>query len=191
MKRHFLVLVLVASLTLVGAIAPIAGAQETTTSSPTATPTPTGEQTTIQLSPTTRLAGWNYANGTFSLTIVSKTPTRLTLTDAGALSDELTRSGGASSATIPQRTVNVNTGETTVTFRAKKVDGESAVTIAALNGNGLVLLRTGAMGGGRPPVNYGTAQALVAAAAIASAAGTFWYVRRKRLEKEVEVKRVW
>jgi len=189
MRRHFLILVLVASLTLVGAIAPIAGAQETTTSSPTATPT--GEQTTIQLSPTTRLAGWNYANGTFSLTIVSRTPTRLTLTDAGALSDELTRSGGASSATIPQRTVNVNSGETTVTFRAKKVDGESAVTLAALNGNGLVLIRTGAMGGDRPPVNYGTAQALVAAAAIASAAGTFWYVRRKRREKEVEVKRVW
>ena len=54
MKRHFLILVLVASLTLVGAIAPIAGAQETTTSSPTATPT--GEQTTIQLSPSTFFA---------------------------------------------------------------------------------------------------------------------------------------
>lgn len=185
MKRHFLILVLVASLTL---SAPVA-AQETTTPTPTATPT--GEQTTIQLSPTTRLSGWSYSNSTFSLTIVSKTPTRLTLTDAGALSDELTRSGGASSAKIPQRTVNVNRGETTVTIRAKKVDGESAITIAALSGDGLVLIRTGAMGGSRPPVDYGTAQALVGAAAVASALGTFWYVRRKREEKQVEVERVW
>lgn len=190
MTRHFLVIVLVASLTLGGAIAPVAGAQETETT-PTPTATPTGEQTTIQLSPTTRLAGWSYENSTFSLTIVSKTPTRLTLTDAGALSDELTRRGGASSAKIPQRTVNVENGETTVTFRAKKVDGESAVTIAALNGDGLVLVRTGAMGGDRPPVNYGTAQALVGAAAIASALGTFWYVKRKREEQQVEVRRVW
>jgi hypothetical protein len=47
------------------------------------------------------------------------------------------------------------------------------------------------MGGARPPVDYGTAQALVGAAAVASALGTFWYVRRKREEKQVEVERVW
>jgi hypothetical protein len=189
MKRIFFVLILVLASSAVAGVA--LAANDTTTSSPTATETPTGETTTVELSPTTRISEWRYVNGTFEIVIQSRIPTRMTLTDAGELSEILADGKGAASATVNQRSYNVGAGKTTIRFDAVTVDDNAAVTISAVNADGLAVIRTGAINGDRPPVDYETAQMWSAAAAIAAAGGTFVWVKKKREERQLEVEREW
>ena len=184
-SRFFIITVVVATLILpVGAVA---AQEETNSSTPTATPT--GEKTTVELSPTTRIVEWRHVNGTFEIVVESKTPTRVTLTDAGKLSRLLGEQGGAKTAKVNMRTYNVGAGKTTIRFDAETVDGESAVTVSALNSDGLAVIRTGAIGGGNPPIDWGTANALVGGAALISAAGTYRYVKKKRDEQTMTAER--
>jgi hypothetical protein len=115
----------------------------------------------------------------------------MTLTDAGELSEILADGEGAASATVNQRSYNVGAGKTTIRFDAVTVDDNAAVTISAVNADGLAVIRTGAINGDRPPVDYETAQMWSAAAAIAAAGGTFVWVKKKREERQLEVEREW
>lgn len=186
MKRIFFALILIVATTATAGVATAAN-----TSSPTPTATPTGQTTTVELSPTTRISEWQYQNGTFEIIVESTVPARVTLTDAGELSRILADGKGAATAKANQRSYTVTSGRTTLRFDAVRVDGNAAVTIATNNGDGLAVIRTGAINGDRPPVDYGTAQAWSAAAAIAAAGGTFMWVKKKREERQLEVEREW
>jgi hypothetical protein len=177
-------------MTLTAALAGVAVAQDGT-----ATPTPEGENETvateIQLSPTTSITGWTYdrGNATFHIDVRSKTPTRLTVVDAGAMFEALSARDGSSSAALSMRSYNIGRGEQTISFAASTVDGESAVTLTALGGQQMGLLRSGAMGNDRAPVAWATAQALAGGVAITTAGGTYLYIRRRRNEQDVQIRR--
>jgi outer membrane lipoprotein SlyB len=87
------------------------------------------------------------------------------------------------------RSYNIGRGEQTISFAASTVDGESAVTLTALGGQQMGLLRSGAMGDDRAPVAFGTAQAVAGGVAVTTGLATFLYVRRRRNEQDVRIRR--
>lgn len=193
MNTKLISAVVVVCLTLTVAAGAAVGQSNSTTTG-TATDASNGTTTvqeTIQLSPTTEIVQWRYAeNGTFSLTIQSATPNRISVIDAGALVAKLSEADGATSASATSRGFNIGTGTKTLTFRATKVDGEAAVSITAANGNRISILTSGAISAGRPPVAYGTAQAVAVGAAVSAAGGAFLFVRRRRQDDEKDAEQV-
>jgi hypothetical protein len=188
MNRIFrLTLTLLVVTSAIGTVAIPSVAQEATTSG-TATPEP--ERTTIQLSPTTQVDSWRFDNSTFYVSISSDIPTRVTLTDAGKLSATLSEGEGAASATVRQRTVNVAPGTQTVQFRATEHDGASAITLSAVNGDGLAVIRTDTMGGDRRPVEWQTTAALVLLAAAGAAYWTYREAKKRWEDEKKEVSRI-
>lgn len=163
-------------------------AQETVTSS--TTEEPTGETTTISLSPTTQITEWQYENGTFHVTVRAQIPTQVVITDAGRLSQILSESGGAASAKVNQRRLTLTPGTTTVEFRAAQVQGAGAITMASSNGEGLVVIRSDSISPTRDAIEWSSAGALIVASAIGAG---YWSYRRmkERLEKKkMEVDRI-
>ncbi|SEK90593.1 hypothetical protein [Haloferax larsenii] len=179
-----IILIAVASPALVGTVA----AENNTTM--TAAPTPEVTRT-IDLSPTTRITNWRFSNGTFYLTIQADLPTRIAITDAGELSRILTEGDGPAAGKARVRRMTLTPGETVVKFHAEDINGASAITVSSSNADGIVAIRSDAIETGKPPVDYGTVQTLLGGTAIASAGGTFYWVKRKRDEKEMEVEREW
>jgi hypothetical protein len=180
-------------MTLTAALAGVAVAQDGT-ATPTTTPTEGENETVtteIQLSPTTSVTGWTFdrGNSTFHVDIRSKTPTRVTVVDAGAMFEALSARDGSSSAALTMRSYSINPGRQTISFAASTVDGESAVTLTALGGQQMGLLRSGAMGDDRAPVAWATAQALAGGVAITTAGGTYLYIRKRRNDQDVQIRR--
>ncbi|WP_256545931.1 hypothetical protein [Halobellus inordinatus] len=164
-------------------------AAQETTASPT-TEEPTGETATVSLSPTTQITEWEYRNGTFFVTIDAKIPTQVVITDAGKLSKALAEGGGAASAKVRQRTLTVTPGETTIQFRAEKVEGAGAITLASSNGDGLAVLRSDAIGTQRDAIEWGSAGILIVAAATGAGYWSYRRMKKKLEEKRMEVERV-
>jgi hypothetical protein len=193
MNTKLISAVLIVCLTLTVAAGAAVGQSNSTTTGTATDPSneTTTVQTTIQLSPTTEIVRWTYAeNGTFAVTIKSATPTRISVIDAGSLVAQLSEADGATSATATSRSFNLGTGTRTVTFDATKVDGEAAVSLSATGGRGIAILTSGAISAGRPPVAYGTAQAAAGMAAVSAAGGAYLFVRRRRQEQQKDAERV-
>jgi hypothetical protein len=189
MNRIFrLTLTLLVVTTAIGAVAIPAVAQEATNSS-AATPEPE-RSTTIQLSPTTRIDAWQYENSTFHVTITSQIPTRVTITDAGALTDLFTEGQGAATGKVNDRTVTITPGTQTVEFRAEEIDGAAGITLKATNGQGIVGIRTDTMGGDRRPVEWQTTAGLVLAAAVGAAYWTYREAKKRWEDEKKEVSRI-
>lgn len=193
MLRFFLTLTVLVA-TLGGAVAAVEA--QPATSEPmnsSATQTPTGETSTIQISETMQIDEWRYseANATFYVTISSEAYTALTVTDAGKLSEALTEGDGAASTSIRQRTTRLDPDSTTtVVFRATEVDGAAAVTLTAANSDQLILLRSDDMGGDRRPVEWQTTAGLVLLAAAGAAYWTYREAKKRWEDEKKEVSRI-
>lgn len=170
------VIVLLALSAATGAVVAQESGNQTTTGTSTDT---VSEQTEIELSPTTKIVGWRYANATFEVDIQSSTPTRVTVIDAGALYGALTDGDASAAVSVRRRGYNINAGETTIRFSAKQVDGSSAITLAAVNGNRIGLLRSAGFGGGAAYVAQSTAGLLILAAVV----GASWVTYRRAKAK--------
>jgi hypothetical protein len=191
MLRFFLTLTVLVA-TLGGAV--VAVEAQPATPEPmnsSATETPTGETSTIQLSETMQIDEWRYENATFYVTISSEAYTALTITDAGKLSQALSEGEGSASTSIRQRTTRLDPDSTTtVVFRATEVDGAAAVTLTAANSDQLVLLRSDNMGGDRRPVEWQTTAGLVLLAAAGAAYWTYREAKKRWEDEKKEVSRI-
>jgi hypothetical protein len=188
MTRRFFALLAVIALGLTVVAAPAVAQTENNTNA-TAAETP-GRQASLQLSPTTTLEQWEFRNGTMILTIRAKVPTRATVTDAGALSVELSEGSGSAAGTVRMETYNIDRGTTTIRFAAREVDGAAAVTIATVQSDGLAYIRTDSIGSGRPAIKWGTAALLIISAAAVGAVATFRTVRRRLEREKMEIDRI-
>ena len=111
-----------------------------TSSSPTATPTPatTPTETAIaantkrmDLGPAVTVTDWEFTDGEFRMTVEADQARTVTITDSGAMMNEISKSGGGSTAvTIPKRTFAVTPGTETLVFDVEQFRGEYAVSIA-------------------------------------------------------------
>lgn len=182
--------VLVVGLLTLTVAAPMAAAQETTATPSPTTEEPTGDAATITLSPTTQISEWRYENGTFYVTMSAEIPTQVVITDAGKLSKALSEGSGAASATVRQRSLTLTPGETTIEFRAEKVDGAGAITLASSNGDGLAVIRSDAMGGDRDAIEWSSAGLLIVGAASGAGYWSYRRMKKKLQEKKMEVERV-
>jgi hypothetical protein len=189
MLRFFLTLILIVA-TLSGVIGAAAVPVEAQNATATGTPEPVEETTTIQLSPTTTIDRWEYENETFAVTISAVAPARVTLTDAGRLSEVLSGGDGAATARVNTRTVTITPGTQTVQFRAQEVDGAAAITLKANNANGLVAIRTDSIGGTRDPVEWQTTAALTLFAAIGAGYWTYRKAKSRWEDEQKEVSRI-
>jgi hypothetical protein len=191
MLRFFLTLTVVVA-TLGGAAVAVEAQPATPDPMNTsATQTPTGETSTIQLSETMQIDEWRYENATFYVTISSEAYTALTVTDAGKLSQALSEGDGAASTSIRQRTTRLDPDSTTtVVFRATEVDGAAAVTLTAGNSDQLILLRSDDMGGDRRPVEWQTTAGLVLLAAAGAAYWTYREAKKRWEDEKKEVSRI-
>jgi hypothetical protein len=174
------IIALLALSTATGAVVAQESGNQTTTGTSNET---VSAQTEIELSQTTKVVGWRYANSTFEVDIRSTVPTRVTVIDAGALYSALTDGDASAAVSVRRRGYNVGTGETTIRFSARQVEGSSAITLAAVNGNRIGVLRSSGFGGGATYIAQSTAAALILAGVVGS--GWFSYRRVKsRLEDE-------
>jgi len=191
MLRFFLTLTVLVA-TLGGAVAAVEAQPATPDPmNSSATQTPTGETSTIQLSETMQIDEWRYENATFYIRISSEAYTALTITDAGKLSQALSEGSGAASTSIRQRTTRLDPDSTsTVVFRATEVDGAAAVTLTAGNSDQLVLLRSDDMGGDRRPVEWQTTAGLVLLAAAGAAYWTYREAKKRWEDEKKEVSRI-
>jgi hypothetical protein len=191
MLRFFLTLTVVVA-TLGGAVVAVEGQPATPEPmNSSATQTPTGETSTIQISETMQIDEWRYENATFYVTISSEAFTALTITDAGKLSEALSDGDGAASTSIRQRTTRLDPDSTTtVVFRATEVDGAAAVTLTAANSDQLILLRSDDMGGDRRPVEWQTTAGLVLLAAAGAAYWTYREAKKRWEDEKKEVSRI-
>ena len=167
---------LLALSTATGAVVAQESSNQTTTGTSNET---VSAQTEIELSQTTKVVGWRYANSTFEVDIRSTVPTRVTVIDAGALYSALTDGDASAAVSVRRRGYNVGTGETTIRFSARQVDGSSAITLAAVNGNRIGVLRSSGFGGGAAFVKQSTAGLLILAAVI----GASWVTYRRAKAK--------
>ena len=187
MKRYFLVL-LVLSATVLGGVGTVA-AQSNESASDT-TPEQVGEQTELQLSPAVKIVEWRHVNGSFVVVVQSKIPTRITIDDAGAAAEALRSDRSSELVEGAYRSYNVAPGRTTLRFDARVVDGESAVSITSTNSNARAFLKTGAIGGGRDPIDWETVAALVLAAACGAGFWTYREMKRRWAEKNETIERI-
>jgi hypothetical protein len=188
MNRIFrLTLTLLVVTSAIGAVAIPAVAQDANSTATTPEPE---RSTTIQLSPTTRIDAWQYENSTFFVTITSKIPTRVTITDAAALNELFTEGQGAATGKVNDRTVTITPGTQTIEFRAQEVDDAAGITLKATNGQGIVGIRTDTMGSDRRPVEWQTTAALVLLAAAGAAYWTYREAKKRWEDEKKEVSRI-
>jgi hypothetical protein len=181
-RRFFALLALIAVVTV--PLAGVASAQNATD-----VPDP-ANSSAVELSKATTLADWRFTNGTMVLEVRSKVPTRLVVTDAGALSQALAEGSGSATGTVRMQGYNIGSGRTTIRFDATTIDGAAAVTISAAGGDGLAYVRTDAIGSGQPPVEWQTALMLVLGAGGTTAVLTYRRVKKKLEEKREEIRRI-
>lgn len=187
MKRHFLILTVLIAAAL-GAISP-AAAQENSTASTPADSDVQVSTSTIELHPTVTLERMELENGTLTLTIRSKVPARMTLTDSGQMVEALKNSdGGLHAVSVQQRTVNLDRGKNVVEFRPVEVSGVVAVSLT-VNGQ-TTFIHSGNLETIRPAIAWGTVQTLLGGTALVAGGGTFVYVRRKMNKRNEEVERI-
>lgn len=136
------------------------------------------EQVSVQLSKAVKITNWEYANGTWHITVKSKIPTRLKVSDTTTVVKSLAEGEGSRAVKIPSQGYTIQPGKTTIKFDGTAYDGASAVTIAGSGGT--VLLRTDAMSaGGYPSVAFQVA----AGAVLATFGGTAYITHRRVAEK--------
>lgn len=164
----------------------------TTTPAPTTSTASPANQThrvNVQLGRTLRITRWEYANDSFAVTLRARVPMQVKVTDSGAVLEALGEDGGARAIDVPTRGYFVERGRTTITFAPTTVDGQAAITVASPDG--AVLLRTGQIGTtGRPSVPWQRVQLLIGLTFLATAAGTYRYIRNKHESEEREVERI-
>ena len=181
-RFSFLLVLLAVGLTLT----PPVGAQELPTNE-TETPEPT-ETKTIEIDATTSVKDFRMANGsTMILSLESDVPTRITVTDSGAIAQAMIEGGDRAAISVPRRSMNLDRGETTVRMDVTRVDGMAAVTVST--NDGMVFLRIGKLQGFNPPVEWSTVQFLLVGVGIGSVSSTYWLVKRKREKEEKGVER--
>ncbi|SEK86832.1 hypothetical protein [Haloferax larsenii] len=158
----------------------------TTTAAPSTT---VGETVSYDLTQTARITRWEVdENGTFRVTIKAELPTIIQISDTAAVVKSMSEGSGARSVKIPSRRYSLTPGTTTIRFDGMVFDDASAITVGS-TGNAVLLRSDSMRTGGNPPVEWGTANALVGGAAIVSAAGTYRYVKRKREEQQMTAER--
>jgi len=117
MKLTRLLTLLVLLVSIAGAAAPAAAqannstaaTASTTATSSTATPPPTNATTEVVIGPLARVTSWSYADGTFRLTIESKAPTLLTISESPE-----TQSSGSGTISFTRHRLSRGTNELTV-----------------------------------------------------------------------------
>lgn len=145
-----------------------------------------------KLSGTTTMTHWRYEGGVWTLTLQSDVQVMVTVSDSGAVAQELTDGEGAASFSVRggYETYTVNSGESTITFEARPDDGLSAITLTANNGNRIAGARTDAIETEKSPVPWQTVQILVGATAVFAAGGTYRYVRQSLEEEKEEIEQI-
>lgn len=156
-----------------------ASAQEATETE-TTSPTPEGEIVSVELGPVVTIRTWDYRDGRFVLELAADYPTSIKITDTGAIMKAMTEGSGKSSTKIPTRGYSLDSDGTTVRFEPVAFDDAYAITVAS--SKGAALLRTDSVDAGSPAVEYSTAGALTAGAAI----GTGWFSFKRSREKMEE-----
>lgn len=194
MNRIFSVLVAALLVASALVVAPAVAAQEGTTTTPvpsnattTATASETGVQNvSISLGPSATIRSWEFRDGAFRITIHTRTPQLLSLTDVGDMVNAARDGEGATASTIKSRRILVH-GTQTVVFRPTLVDGEGFVSIGSQR---LVLLRTGSLDSANPAVPYGTVQGLLVGSMAFVAGLAVVIVRRRRDDETEEVEKI-
>lgn len=190
MTRKFFVAVALVAVLAVGAVAAPAAGQDgngTTANETTADGPAAGQTVERELSDTMRITGWEWSNGTMSVTIEAELPARVTVADSGALVDALSESGGAKAVDVPEETYTVQRGTTTIEYRPEVIDGQAAVTVSGPGG--AVLLRTGSITASRPAVPWSTVQMLVLGTAAAVGGLGVLLVRRRHEDEDLDYQR--
>lgn len=177
---------------LTGAAAAVAGvgtasAQENATS--TTTETSDGPELAVELGPVVSVRTWEHDGEKFVLEVEADYPVAIKITDTGAVMRAMTEGSGSTATKIPTRGYSLGSEPTTIRFDSVPFDDAHAITVAS--SNGAALLRTDAVNAGSPAVEYSTAGALTAGAAV----GTGYYSFKKSREKmdesdEPEIDRV-
>lgn len=189
--KHYFLLILTLTAAVLGGVGTVAAQSNESASDTTReASTPVGETTTLQLSPTTRIEEWRHVNGTFVVVVQSTVPTQVTIDDAGAAAKALRSDRNSAVVEGAYRNYPVSSGRTTLRFDAQEVDGESAISVTSSNSNSRAFLKTGAIGGGRDPIDWGTVAALVVAASAGAAYWTFREMRRRFAEKKETIERI-
>jgi hypothetical protein len=138
------------------------------------------DKVSVELSPALKITDWKYVNGTWHITVKSKTVTRVKVSDTSAVVKAVSEGSGSRAVKIPSRGYTVQPGKTVIKFDGSTYDDASAVTVAGTGGS--VLLRTGAMSaGGLPSVAFQVA----AGSVLVTFAGTA-YVTHKRVSEKYD-----
>jgi hypothetical protein len=121
-------------------------------------------------------------DGTLTLTLRVDEPV------AYALSDSLAGLQQEGVSQVPMKKGTLSEGRRTLSLDVSIVDGAGAVTLSTPQS--AVRIQTEAVSLSKDPVDYQTAQTLVAGSALFGAAGVYSWVKRKREDEDKQAERI-
>jgi hypothetical protein len=121
-------------------------------------------------------------DGTLTLTLRANDPV------AFALSDSLAGLQQQGLSDVPMKKGTLSEGRRTLSLDVSVVDGAGAVTLSTPQA--AVRIQTEAVSLSKEPVDYQTAQTLVAGSALFGAAGVYSWVKRKREDEDKQAERI-